>query len=235
MDDAEYLFVTDCREKKSVGRGYFAKNRTGKGRVKFPSDYLTKKEKNKMNGEVISWDLNKIYGWATFKAMPNDLKLPYLQKLVDTYGVTLLDISKYQFCISHNTIFAYLKKVNLSTKNLHLHGHGYKMSDEDHTRYQQAIDKAFGILEEEPKKKSAKHPVRELIKAYKTEEAKKEEPVNKIDETPTKKPVEPVTPISPTLSHISFEMDGWNYLLLDTVRKLFGNKNVRVSITVEEV
>ena len=188
-----------------------------------------------MNGEVISWDLNKVYSWAEFKALPNDLKLPYLQKLIDTYDATLIDISRYQFRIGRNALFTYLKRVNLSTKNLHLYGRGYRMTDEDRARYKQATDEVLGVLEEEPKKKSAKHPVRELVKAYKSEEAKKKEPVNKVDETPTEKPVEPVNQFPPTLSHISFEMDGWNYLLLDTVRKLFGNKNVRVSITVEEV
>jgi len=226
MDDAEYLFHQDCKEKKNIGRGYFAKNRTGKGRVKFPSDYLTKKEKNKMNGEVVSWDLNKIYGWAEFKAMPNDLKLPYLQKLVDTYGVTLIDISRYQFRNSHCAVGLHLNSVGLSTKALHLYGSGYRMTDEDRARYQQVTEEALGILEEDPKKK----PIRHKTKAEKA----KEEPVNKIDETPEKSQ-ESEKAHSPTLNRISFEMDGWNYLLLDMISKSFGNKNVRVSITVEEV
>lgn len=228
MDDAEYLFHQDCKEKKNIGRGYFAKNRTGKGRVKFPSDYLTKKEKNKMNGEVVSWDLNKIYSWEEFKALPNDLKLPYLQKLVDTYSVTLRDISKYQFRISRNTITMHFRSIGLSTKSLHLYGSGYiKSLDGNRVRYQQATDEALGVLEEEPKEKSAK-------RSAKTKEVKKEEPVNKVDETP-EKPQEPEKGSSPTLNRISFEMDGWNYLLLDMISKSFGNKNVRVSITVEEV
>lgn len=225
MTDVEYLFKQDCKEKKNIGRGYFAKNRTGKGRVKFPSDYLTKKEKNKMNGEVISWDLNKIYSWEEFKALPNDLKLPYLQKLVDTYGVTLTDISKYQFRKGGSTLLMHLKSVDLSSKNLHTYGPGYRMTYEDRSRYQQAINDALGAIEEKIEKKPAKHAAKE--------EKIEEKPAE--IEAPVWTPWKPSKKHPSTLNRISFEMDGWNYMLLDMISKSFGNKNVRVSITVEEV
>ena len=60
MKDEEYLFHQTCREQKNIARS--ARNKrthNGKGgRVKFPSDYMTKKELQKMNGEVKSYRLN---------------------------------------------------------------------------------------------------------------------------------------------------------------------------------
>ena len=54
MTDEKYTFVTDVAEKKRIARGSFNKRtHNGKGgKVRFPSDYLSNKERNKMNGEI---------------------------------------------------------------------------------------------------------------------------------------------------------------------------------------
>lgn len=83
MKDEEYLFFQDMRDKKITARS--ARNtrtHNGKrGRVKLPSDYLTKKELNAMNGEVKSYRLNDPMSWKEFKAMPDDVKAIYIQQL----------------------------------------------------------------------------------------------------------------------------------------------------------
>lgn len=88
MKDEEYLFHADVRGKKNIARS--ARNtRThcGKsGRVKLPSDYMTKKELNAMNGEVKSYRLNEPMSWKEFKALPDDIKVTYIKLLREKFN-----------------------------------------------------------------------------------------------------------------------------------------------------
>ena len=80
MKDEEYVFFSDVSE-KAITRRSARNKRThcGKGgKVRMPSDYLTKKELAKMSGECISYQLNEPMTWAEFNAMPDDLKISYI-------------------------------------------------------------------------------------------------------------------------------------------------------------
>lgn len=96
MTDERYTFVTDVAEKKRTARGAFNKRtHNGKrGGVKFPSDYMTKKEKNMMNGECKTYIMNAPITYAEFKTYPDDLKKQYVQKLRDMFDVSDTDIAK---------------------------------------------------------------------------------------------------------------------------------------------
>lgn len=89
MSDEKYTYIQDCKEKKSVAASAFkARTHCGKGgRVKFPSDYLTRKELNAMNGECKSYRLNAPMSWDEFKSLPDDLKVVYIKGLREKYGV----------------------------------------------------------------------------------------------------------------------------------------------------
>lgn len=88
MKDETYLFLQDSREKKNIARS--ARNKrthTGKrGGVKLPSDYMTEKEKRKMNGEVKSYRLNSPMKWDEFKSMPDDVKIIYIKAIWERYN-----------------------------------------------------------------------------------------------------------------------------------------------------
>lgn len=88
MKDETYAFIQDVREKKATARS--ARNKrthNGKsGRVKFPSDYMTKKEIKAMSGEVKSYRLNEPMNWKEFKAMPDDIKVSYISLLRQKYN-----------------------------------------------------------------------------------------------------------------------------------------------------
>lgn len=112
MSDEEYTYVQDCREKKSVSASAFkARTHCGKGgRVKFPSDYLSKKELKAMNGECKSYRMNSPMSWEEFKSMPDDLKICYIKGLREKFNVpnavlaTMFEISapvvnKYFKCL----------------------------------------------------------------------------------------------------------------------------------------
>lgn len=89
MRDEEFVFQSDVREKKRIAAGAFHKRtHAGKGgAVKLPSDFLTRKELNAMNGEVKSYNINSPMTWEEFKALPDDIKIIYIKLLRERFDV----------------------------------------------------------------------------------------------------------------------------------------------------
>lgn len=89
MKDETFVFIQDVKEKGNTARSARnARTHCGKGgRVKFPSDYMTKKEIQKMNGEVKSYRLNEPMTWGEFMAMPDDIKIVYIKMLRHKFNV----------------------------------------------------------------------------------------------------------------------------------------------------
>ena len=89
MPDEQYVMISDSIEKKKIAHSsHNRKTHCGKGgRVKFPSDYLSKKELKAMNGDVKSYNLNKPMSWEEFRSMPQDLQIMYIKKLRNEFGV----------------------------------------------------------------------------------------------------------------------------------------------------
>lgn len=89
MPDEQYVMISDSIEKKKIAHSsHNRKTHCGKGgRVKFPSDYLSKKELKAMNGDVKSYNLNKPMIWEEFRSMPQDLQIMYIKKLRNEFGV----------------------------------------------------------------------------------------------------------------------------------------------------
>ena len=96
ITDEKYTFITDVAEKKRTARGAFNKRtHNGKGgKVRFPSDYLSNKERNKMNGEIREYRMNSPITYAEFKKYPDDLKKKYIQRLRDMFDVSDKDIAE---------------------------------------------------------------------------------------------------------------------------------------------
>jgi hypothetical protein len=115
MKDEEWLFVSDVVDKKNVARSARSRRtHNGKsGRVKFPSDYMTKKEKEAMSGEVKSYRLNDPMTWKEFKAMPDDIKITYIKLLRQKYGVNDTDIGK-MLGVVQNGIAREVKRLGIS-------------------------------------------------------------------------------------------------------------------------
>lgn len=90
MTDEEYIFRCDSAEKKRTARGVHNKRtHNGKGgRVKFPSDYMTKKEREKMSGETRSFQLNKPMTWNEYTRLPRDIKGEYLKNITGKFNPT---------------------------------------------------------------------------------------------------------------------------------------------------
>ena len=96
LPDEQYVMISDSIEKKKIARSsHNRKTHCGKGgRVKFPSDYLSKKELKAMNGDVKSYNLNKPMTWIEFRSMPKDLQIMYIKKLRNEFGVPDIVLGK---------------------------------------------------------------------------------------------------------------------------------------------
>ena len=106
MPDEQYVMISDSIEKKNIARSSRCrKTHCGKGgRVKFPSDYKTKKELKAMNGDVKTYNLNKPMSWTEFKALPEDLKITYIKKLRNEFNAPdkniaeMMGVTRSCFC-----------------------------------------------------------------------------------------------------------------------------------------
>lgn len=95
MNDVEFILKEDIKEKKQAGRGYYHKKNSSKSKkCRLPSDSLSKKEIEKMNGECKVYNLNKPMSYSNFCAMPVDLQIKYLEMLRDKFGANQTKISK---------------------------------------------------------------------------------------------------------------------------------------------
>lgn len=90
MSEITDMFYDECADRKRIARGAFNKRtHNGKrGGVKFPSDYLSKKEKGKMNGEIKVYKMNEPITYAEFKKYPDDLKKQYVNNLREKFDVS---------------------------------------------------------------------------------------------------------------------------------------------------
>lgn len=83
-------FDKDIREKKQIGNSARHKVVGGGRRARFPSDGLTKKEREALNSEVRSWNTKRVMPWGTYKQMPGDLQkeaiLSHLRLLMPDEG-----------------------------------------------------------------------------------------------------------------------------------------------------
>ena len=95
MNDVEFILKEDIKEKKQAGRGYYHKKNGSKSKkCRLPSDSLSKKEIEKMNGECKVYNLSKPMSYSNFCTMPVDLQIKYLETLRVKFGASQTDISK---------------------------------------------------------------------------------------------------------------------------------------------
>lgn len=106
MEDEKYVYLQDIKEKKSTGRSaHNRRTHAGKGgAVRFPSDFMTRKEKNAMNGEVKSYKLNSPMDWGQFKKLPDDLQKIYVKLLRDRFRVPDFIMAEEMFKITKTSL-----------------------------------------------------------------------------------------------------------------------------------
>ena len=116
MNEYEYLFTQDCREKKRTASG--ARHRATRGKRSFtvhnPSDYLTKKQREELSSPVISFTAKPVT-YEEFKTMSEDQKKAYLNFIIEEYAFSIRAIAA-MMNVSHPTIDKYIKHLGIVVK-----------------------------------------------------------------------------------------------------------------------
>lgn len=118
MSDERYILFSDSREKKSIAASAH-KQRThcGKGgSVKFPSDYLSKKEIKAMSGECKTYRMSEPLTWEEFAEWPNEHKVTYIQSIRERFGASDKYIAE-MFDVSGMTLGMWIKDLGLEPMN----------------------------------------------------------------------------------------------------------------------
>jgi len=68
-----------------------------------PSDYMTKKEKLAMNGELTSINTNRVYTYGEFMRFPESLQAEYVRSLKERFDVTPNMLAKLMGCSGSTT------------------------------------------------------------------------------------------------------------------------------------
>lgn len=89
LPDEQWDMIEDSISKKRTAQSArHRRTHCGKGgSVKFPSDYMTKKELKAMNGECKSYRLNDPMMWEEFKQLPDDIKTMYIKGIREKYDI----------------------------------------------------------------------------------------------------------------------------------------------------
>lgn len=89
LPDEQWDMIEDSISKKRTAQSArHRRTHCGKsGSIKFPSDYMTKKELKQMNGECKSYRLNEPMMWEEFKQLPDDIKTMYIKGIREKYDV----------------------------------------------------------------------------------------------------------------------------------------------------
>lgn len=117
MTNEEYVFQQSNKERAILKRSAAHKINGSKSRkCKLGVDYMSKKEIEKQHGPVESWNLNKFYSYQEFKFMPDDIRIEYLNHLIEKYRVGLQAISLHVFGLSATALSAYLSRKEILDK-----------------------------------------------------------------------------------------------------------------------
>lgn len=116
MTDAEYLFKQTERERKRIARGAKNKIKGGGGAVRLPSDNLTKKEREAMNGETVTYKVHSPVKWPEFKRWPPDIQREYFKRLDTSYRPTA-EMYAAMFGVSKNSVSVLRASLGVKTGN----------------------------------------------------------------------------------------------------------------------
>lgn len=145
VTDEEYTFNETNKERKRNSYGARCKKNGAKSKkCTLPSDNLTKKEREALNGKIMTYKIKGI-SWKEFISYPIDIQ----KNILDTYATKNArpkDVSEY-LGVNHNTFKNHLHKAHLGPNNLR-NGNSGRHPDWD--RYIADSNKTIDTPEEIP-------------------------------------------------------------------------------------
>ena len=85
-----------------------------RGRCRLPHDNLTRKEWEKLNGEITTVNTKQPMNWEEFKALPKGLQETYFNTVIDTYNCGLKGMAG-MFGVSAGGLSQYIRTHGLNT------------------------------------------------------------------------------------------------------------------------
>lgn len=205
-------YKEDIRDKSITARSSHSRVSHG-GKVRLPSDHMTKKELRNMSGTCETYNLNKPVGWQEFKAMPDDIKVMYIGRIRERFGaVPNVQLVKL-FGVVDVTIGRELNRIGVKPVCSFANGEGAKIVYE-----KQAFERWCGFQPE---------PVEE-IPAPEAEPAKEAAPAAEAAETGTR-----WSAFAPHSGELCFEGDPME--ICQTLIMLLGSGPVRLTIGFHRV
>ena len=104
--------LEDLKEKNSVARSARASVVGGKKKYMFQSDYLSKSEKKKLNGEITVYKMNEPISWKEFRSYPRDMQVKYLEMLRDEFGASMSSFKRVTGA-TDGSLYPYFAERNL--------------------------------------------------------------------------------------------------------------------------
>lgn len=87
MNDAEYIYKQDVREKAITARSSHKYGSSRRRKPRMSTDSMTRKEWEKMNGPVSTVQLNEPITWEAFCELPKNLQQEYVKHILAHYSV----------------------------------------------------------------------------------------------------------------------------------------------------
>ena len=115
MTDQEFIkrqFEAECREKKRIARGENNRVKSSRGAMKTASDYMTKKQKQLLNGEMVTIDMSKPVDWKTFQTWSEVSQKEYVENLRKTFNVPFSNLM-YMFRTNYQEFNKWRKRVGI--------------------------------------------------------------------------------------------------------------------------
>ena len=113
MNDAEFIYKQDVKEKAVTARS--ARNYKGSrsGRCKLSTDNMTRKEWETMNGPIVSMNPSEPISWERFRALPRNMQREYIKYILDRYTVGPYALAR-MFGISGARCSTYIHELGFS-------------------------------------------------------------------------------------------------------------------------
>ena len=109
MDDAEYIYKQDVKEKAITARSSHKYGSSRRRRCGLSSDNLTRKEWERMNGPVHTLKPDEALSWDRFRALPKSLQQDYIKHILSKFKVGPVALGR-MFGVSEAYCGDYLKK-----------------------------------------------------------------------------------------------------------------------------
>ena len=237
MTEAAKVFHDDIREKKSIKNSASKTNRTGKGPVRFPSDYLSKKEKESLNGECSTWNLKGFYSWDEFKKMPDDIKISWLNHMLNVYGIGIANIESVVFDGKRKILSNWLTDHPEIKQYVNVPPRGGKRSKSILTNFTKAVETwraseaGESTLDDDGFTEEEKRFITTYIAPI-SEPKKIEDPMKVNMINPHEKVVEIPRLEAPRIDSMEFSMNGFDMDFLRMIQDRFGDQKVRVCVSV---